>query len=296
MELPPAVKMLRDAVSLKIGRTAHVQKVNNDANYYVNDPVFSHVQKAARGLSTGYRVGFRMDVESNWLFIEVVHSPVMFQNFRNNVTDETLRSIVTETSPYRELQYAYWSSKSPQRDSKNGTLTLRTESLDEFLSRLPQPWDGDLVAPIPKPVSTGSRTTVKSYFILLLGEPGLTGDAQTQMKELVEAAWPLFTCFYPEKPILSRNASLARSLLAAGLLKKCEFDAIVGAKQHIAGTCEGGIQGAHIQPYIRGGSDRFMNGLWLCAFHHRATEGRLLGDRTAEKINVRLTDAPKSRD
>ena len=37
-----------------------------------------------------------------------------------------------------------------------------------------------------------------------------------------------------------------------------------------------------------GGSDQPENGLWLCEYHHRSTEGKLKGKRFKGAITVRL--------
>jgi len=57
IELPPIVKLFRDAVSVKLCKPAYVRQVKNQEAYRVTDPKFSDVQKAERGVSSGYRVG-----------------------------------------------------------------------------------------------------------------------------------------------------------------------------------------------------------------------------------------------
>ena len=80
---------------------------------------------------------------------------------------------------------------------------------------------------------------------------------------------------------------------AAKIPIACEFasimdlDRLVGAGE-VSPLCRGERQGAHIKPDALGGSDRPENGLWLCEYHHRATEGKLTGRRNGTDLDVRV--------
>ncbi len=97
----------------------------------------------------------------------------------------------------------------------------------------------------------------------------------------------MFLCLYP---IERRTAALARNMKVRRIPKVCEFAEIRGtAGSGISPLCPGAIQGAHIKPDALGGSDRPENGLWLCEFHHRETEGKIKGSRTDRAIDVQYT-------
>lgn len=73
-----------------------------------------------------------------------------------------------------------------------------------------------------------------------------------------------------------------------GLLE-CEYSKIENISHC---ECDGSeVQAAHIVPHAQGGSDRYWNGMWLCAKHHRMTEGRVAGSRSRSNpgdLQVRL--------
>jgi len=76
-----------------------------------------------------------------------------------------------------------------------------------------------------------------------------------------------------------------------GIPQCCEFRKIRGTeKSLIEEDCpdDDNLQAAHIKPHATGGSDEPENGLWLCAYHHRVTEGHLKGRRDASGVNVRF--------
>jgi hypothetical protein len=282
---PEAVLALQSAVSLKLGREAQVRRVNNGDQYYVTDLLFSYVQKAARNLSTGYRVGYRLDMDGGSVDFSIIHSPIMLKNFLANASDELLLRVLRETRQHREYQAVLWSSKA----SDGQTRVLNEDSFAEFCRMLPREWVEDITVPRTKQVNVGSRTTVRSYFEMRLGSLEYSASISKDLSRIVEKSWPLFLCLYPGNPIIARNASLARSLKAQKIAQRCEFEKITISKSHnISRECNGRIEGAHIEPYIRGGGDRATNGLWLCAYHHRCTEGKLTGSRARETVLVKL--------
>ena len=79
-----------------------------------------------------------------------------------------------------------------------------------------------------------------------------------------------------------RDASLRRAMLSSPGLCDCEHEQIAGVpKTEGDGTA---VEAAHIIPYARGGSDRAWNGVWLCAEHYRATEGKLFFYKTTYTV------------
>ena len=72
-------------------------------------------------------------------------------------------------------------------------------------------------------------------------------------------------------------------MLSSPGLCECEYERIAGVPKL---DCDGSaVEAAHIIAYARGGSDRAWNGVWLCAKHHRATEGRLSGRRSGQDLS-----------
>ena len=206
------------------------------------------------------------------------------------MTDDLLYEVLRKTRKYREFHYARWSSKSVIAAKTGGVREICKDSESEFTAELPSPWAVDIAASRPRQVGVGSRTTVRCYFGLLLGNLLYSANIERDLREIVNKSWELFLCLYPGRPILARNASLARSMKAQDIPQICEFKKIEFPKGcEIASACQGRIEGAHIDPYIRGGGDRVTNGLWLCSHHHRGTEGRLSGYRTKSEILVKFT-------
>ena len=116
---------------------------------------------------------------------------------------------------------------------------------------------------------------------------------------LAAAYLPLLECMLPleGEPLdpkrETRNARLRAKLAkVTGPAKQCscEHRKIDGLDSRFA--CSGPLEGAHIKPYQKGGSDTADNGLWLCRVHHCETEGRIEGNR----LSVRLLDhVPQQR-
>lgn len=126
-------------------------------------------------------------------------------------------------------------------------------------------------------------------FYLLLAHGLESWGSRETVVQFVEASWPLFLCLYPIRPIAGRSASLARNMRVRGIPKVCEFAAIFFPEgEKISPLCRGEVQEAHIKPDSRGGSDRPENGIWLCEYHHEATEGKLSGHRKEMMLEVRF--------
>ena len=64
---------------------------------------------------------------------------------------------------------------------------------------------------------------MRSYFSLLLGHWQDSANIERDLREIVNKSWELFLCLYPGRPILARNASLARSMKAQDIPQICEF-------------------------------------------------------------------------
>jgi hypothetical protein len=128
-------------------------------------------------------------------------------------------------------------------------------------------------------------------FFLLLAE-NVSTFTHGQIDSLLSLAWLLFLTLYPKEALEQRIASLARNLQSAGVERGCEFHRISGSAlvQTSAVQCSGPIEGAHIKPHSLGGTDLAQNGVWLCRYHHRLTEGRLNGQRSKESFEVRFIE------
>jgi 5-methylcytosine-specific restriction endonuclease McrA len=148
----------------------------------------------------------------------------------------------------------------------------------------------DLFPELPSIGRAGTGEAVRgSDFYLLLTDYHKIEFAKTdeiaakRAAEVIDAAWHLFSCLYPWESPKKRDASLRRAMLSSPGLCNCEYDQIVGVPKS---DCDGSaVEAAHIVPYARGGSDRSWNGVWLCAKHHRITEGRLSGCRDRSDLS-----------
>jgi hypothetical protein len=291
---PRIVQRLTDAVGEKLGRPAYCRKVLNQDEWSISDPVFSFVQHGMKKGATGYRVGYRVDLVQRVIFFNLVHSPVIAQLFKRNLVFSSLIQVVQATARWRRLHWIYRSSKVALRSGRDGE-PLEADSLSDFVALL-EKFDhthGFISDMFPKRRNTGKgdgqAPVAGNTFYLLLADRLKPLHSRTGIDHFVEASWPLFLCLYPIRPIESRSASLARNMRIRGIPQVCEFPSIrLPEGIAISPLCRGAIQGAHIKPDSAGGSDRAENGIWLCEYHHRVTEGKLSGRRSSSGIEVRF--------
>lgn len=293
--VPLIVRRLSEAVGDRLGRPAYCRRVKNRDDWFVTDPVFSFVQHGMKKGTTGYRVGYFFDSENRTVLFVLVHSPLMARLFKRNLALPTLLDVVQRTAAYRQSHGVYRSSKLALRGGVDGDR-IEADSVAEFVGHL-RDFDErhgfiqDMFPRVPNQGKGGGAARwAGNTFYLYLADVEELEESRANVARLVESSWPLFLCLYPVKPIERRTASLARSLRARGIPRVCEFASIrllPGAG--ISPLCRGEVQGAHIKPDALGGSDRAENGLWLCEFHHQATEGRLSGSRNGSGVEVVLT-------
>lgn len=293
-DVPLIVQRLSEAVSDRLGRPAYCRSVRNGGDWFVTDPVFSFVQQGMKKGATGYRVGYFFDSEDNTIRFVLVHSPLMARLFKRNLALSTLVDVVQRTAAYRQSHWLYRNSKRAIRVGFKGDR-IEADSLAEFVGHL-RDFDeryGFIEDMFPR-VGTrgkgeGAARWAGNTFYLHLADRLDELASRASVARFVESSWPLFLCLYPVSPIEHRTASLARSLRVSGAPRVCEFASIrLPSGTGISPLCRGEVQGAHIKPDALGGSDRAENGLWLCEceYHHRATEGRLSGNRNGTKVKV----------
>lgn len=287
MSTPPVVvQHLLETVRDKLGRPAHSRQVKNKEEWYVCDPVFSFVQHGMKKGTTGYRVGFKVDLPKHELWFELVHSPLMARLFKRNLVLSSLAEVVKSTAVYRNRHCLYRSSNQVFSTTGQDGAAFHSPALPDFVSQI-EAFDktyGFAKDLFPKRENTGKKggkaPCAGNTFYLLLADKPETLASRSDVARVVSAAWPLFLWLYPAKPIQGRSANLARHMKAKGIPQVCEFSKIqFPAGVSIPPQCDGSLQGAHIKPEKKGGSDRPENGLWLCELHHQATEGKLEGKR-----------------
>ncbi len=291
---PQVVLEFGRAVEAKIGRPSYIRQVKNRKEWFISDPVFSFVQHGLRKGATGYRVGYFYSHKEDLLAFYLVHSPIMAQLFKKNLSVQSLIYAATTTSSFRSKSLLGWSSRAAKSDGGN-IAGIEEMEIDSFVARLKEfdnavGFVNDLFPTLKnQKTGIGPATWAGNDFFLLLAENASALSAG-DIASIVQSTWPLFLCLYPIDAIEQRVASLARNLKAAKLPKVCEYDQIkdIPDEKEISSWCRGEIEGSHIKPHSLGGSDRLENGLWLCQYHHRATEGRLVGSRSSKTLNVRF--------
>ncbi len=296
-EWPEAVRILTDTVSGKLGRPAHCRKVKNREEWFVYDPVFSFVQLGMRKGGTGYRGGYKYQAADNTLWFILVHSPVLAALFKRNLVFSSLLAVVKTTAKYRQIHYLQWDSKCAFEEKLPGSyLFCRKSDTKEFIDEIKHfdenvGFTSDLFPVLPNTGKGGGKAiSAGNTFYLRLADAIEPTNLAKSLKELISLSWPLFLCLYPVAALEKRSASLAKKMIARKIPQVCEFTSIKFTDTSLSDElCRGQIQGAHIKPHIAGGSDLPENGLWLCEYHHRMTEGKLSGSRTGEMINVRFT-------
>ena len=296
VELPDEVRRIADAVSEKLGRPAHCRKVKNRDKWFIYDPVFFYIQQGMKKGGTGYRVGYNYDVTNRCLWFTLVHSPIMADLFKRNLAMATLIEVLRATSRMREWHTLIWSSKiiAYRSGGKKHTARSSNNSYIEFLEDI-QPLDDDfdLIKDLfPRTKNTGKgegdAPVAGNTFFLKLADRHSCFESMESIKKLINLTWPLFLCLYPIKPIERRTAALARKMLARQIPRVCEFAQIDrSVEPGISPLCRGKVQGAHIKPDAHGGSDLPENGIWLCEYHHRLTEGKIAGKRDDGVLSVR---------
>ncbi|MEY4531302.1 MAG: hypothetical protein RLZZ156_2023 [Deinococcota bacterium] len=271
----------------KLGRPASIRQVKNGENWWITDPLFSFVQRGLQKGETGYRIGFYYSLEDDDLAFYLVHSKLVAKIFKSNTRFEILIGALKRTQYFRNSEFLYWSSRVAQKSLENGDEDITIFDVDSFtsFSRQLRAFDKqyDFAKDLFPPAISkfGKKPTWRGNdFYALLAE-NCSKLSKKKITELLEASWELFCCLYPREPLEKRDASLARSLRSAKIARECEYKRIqnIPSARIIAKKCVGEIQGAHIKPHAFGGSDKALNGLWLCQLHHRATEGKLQGTR-----------------
>lgn len=292
---PQVVLECASALEVKLGRPAYVRQVKNRDEWFISDPMFSFVQHGLRKGATGYRVGYFYSANENELAFYLVHSPVMAQLFKKNLHLSAITHAVEGCSSFLTNPRMIWSSRIAKQDGEKD-IGLQDNTI-EFLSFLREVDERRFIADLfPKienqKTGIGSSKWAGHDFFLLLAEQA-TALLPKNIRLIIEASWPLFLCLYPVSAIERRVASLARNLAAAKLPKVCEYHHIANCPKatEISPLCRGAIEGAHIKPHALGGADMVENGLWLCQYHHRETEGLLAGSRNGKELNVRFVSA-----
>jgi hypothetical protein len=264
--------------------------VKNANQWYISDPVFSFVQRGLKAGRIDYRTGFYFDADEDFLGFELTNAPLMAKVFFENFSLIPLIFSLEQSSHFRSSHVIYWNSrvgqlKEPIRHKKSPAyLSVENEIWSKFLSELKaldqkHNLARDLFPPCLRKDGQKAQIYGNDFYVLLA--ENCSKLSKKKITELLEASWELFCCLYSREPLEKRDASLARSLRSAKIPRECEYAKIleIPNARVISKNCQGEIQGAHIKPHAFGGSDKATNGLWLCQYHHRATEGKLQGTR-----------------
>jgi hypothetical protein len=268
IESPTIVNEIVQSVSDKLGREAIFRKVNNREQYFILDLAFSYFQKADRNRRNDYRSGYLYYKinDKNYLLFVLAHSPIMTSFFKKNFNYNIFRSIIVDTCQFRDEHYMRIKRADTQEE-------IKTNDIKEFLGKLDEIESADFAKSVFAKSKTG-KTGDGKIFGIRIGSNFRSED----INKIIEKSWDLFLWLYPSKPIFKRNASLNRSLQKIEC--KCEINEISNLPDFVSNSpCSGKIEGAHINPHKNGGSDKLENGVWLCNFHHRLTEGKLDGKR-----------------
>lgn len=293
--IPDVVIKCASALEEKLGRPPYVRQVKNREEWWISDPMFSYVQHGLRKGATGYRVGYFYSAYDDEMAFWLVHSPVMAQLFKKNLRVSAIIRAAEGCQAYCRKPRAFWASRLAQKGGEQ--IFGVSDASDEFVSLWREIDEKRFISDLFPPAKNrktgiGAAKWASNDFFLLLSEKA--GKLSTKdVETIIEASWPLFLCLYPVCAIEQRVASLARNLNTAKLSKVCEYEKIAGRpdEAEISSVCRGEIEGAHIKPHAKGGTDRFENGLWLCQYHHRKTEGRITGKRDKDKFAVRFIGA-----
>lgn len=281
--IPKIVRWVDEALSEKLGRPAFARQVKNGDTWWVNDPAFSYLQVGHRAGTTDYRVGFMITLEPASISFAMLHTPALAKLFRSNVDFELIIDAFDRTQLFRREHYLHYSSK---REVRRGSRIACIESSDyaSFRSALLTSRKNlvqDLFPMLPNQGrGVGKAKKAGNDFLACLADRATLLALKRNVQQIVHEAWPLFCCLYPAAAPRRRDAILAAKLKTACIEQRCEFkDIKLWRKVRADPGCDGRIEGAHIKPDALGGTDEVENGLWLCRYHHIATEGLLRGRR-----------------
>lgn len=286
------VERIIEVTTNLLGRETIVRKVKNKEQYYILDVAFSHFQKADRNRTVGYRTGYcYQELDGiNYLKFIIVHSPIIAENFKNNFDFNIFIDSLRNTSKFRTFHYLVYDGKLNNKFEKG--IRFRYDNFhlfEDLLLDLNKLQDLKSLLFCKKKIDTkeGSKYPIAAGNTLYLG---LANNLKIDdILEIIESTWDLFLWLYPTKPIFNRNANLNRSMKS--IKKTCEFKYIIDLPVNILNIkCDEKTEAAHIKPHQFGGSDKLENGLWLCKSHHKLTEGKLIGNRTLDIINVKFVD------
>lgn len=303
---PRGVSFLQDALASRLGRPAAIRPVKGQlSQWYIFDPCFTVLQRGTGSNQRGYRSGIFVDDREVYFYN--VHARTPAKLLRTNMLQrpEAILNAAERSMHLRRYHYLHFSSRSVSRQTggkkwRDTVRVIESTSWDKFkneISKDPSLLVRDMFPPLPSAGKVGSGEAVRgSDFCLLLAnyfriEYAKSDEvAEKRASEVIDAAWHLFSCLYPWDSPKQRDSSLRRAMLSKPGLLECEYSKIENADVDDE-CCDKGVQAAHIIPYARGGSDRYWNGLWLCAKHHRLTEGRIVGSRSRSdplQLQVRL--------
>ena len=142
IETPREVNLLREAVSRKLGRPAFIRKVLNQSEWFVYDPVFSHVQRGKRGGYSGYRNGYRFN-EQDGLMFATIHSPILAALLKANITLDIVIDVLSQTRDLRKSHWLYWDSRFALKNKQGYRLRVDADVLSELIDQL-RDFDSDV--------------------------------------------------------------------------------------------------------------------------------------------------------
>ncbi len=290
---PRGVAFIKDALAERLGRPAATRVAKrNPSEWYVFDPCFAVIQRGVGSANRGYRSGIQ--INNGDVSFYNVHSRTPAKLLKTNLKQrpEAIINAAEGCIHLRDYHYLHFSSHkmSHQTGGKRAADTIRvieSPMWKDFKREIESDLAGivkDLFPELPSAGKVGTGEAIRgSDFCLFLADYHRIELAKSdevaakRATEVINAAWHLFSCLYPWESPKKRDASLRRAMLSSLGLQSCEYGQIIDAPNS---DCEGSaVEAAHIIPYARGGSDRDWNGVWLCAKHHRMTEGRLTGCR-----------------
>lgn len=298
VEEPRGVAFIKDALAERLGRPAATRVAkSNPSEWYVFDPCFAVIQRGIGSTNRGYRSGIQI-IDGDISFYNVYsRTPAKLLKTNLKQRPEAIINAAEGCLHLRDYHYLHFSSQkmSRQTGAKRWADTVRvieSPTWKDFKGEIESDLNGivkDLFPELPSVGKAGTGDAVRgSDFCLFLADYHQIEFAQSdemavkRAAEVIDAAWHLFSCLYPWESPRKRDASLRRAMLSRPGLCACEYDQITGAQKS---DCDGSaVEAAHIIPYARGGSDRAWNGIWLCAKHHRITEGKLSGCRDRSNL------------
>lgn len=107
---------IRSALQIRLGRSPSVRQVIGREQFFIQDPLTSHVQRGDHKFPFDYRNGLLVDLEQHDSYFSLVHCPAIARHIKKKFELSTLIDVLDRTSAWCDEHALGWSSVRMQTD------------------------------------------------------------------------------------------------------------------------------------------------------------------------------------